>query len=108
MGSAIRPEYREWANGQATARQAHSGRELKYRNRKNQIEGSVMAQNAPHAQNANVVIFPVESPQVTPITGGVDVTVRAEITRVDQQEFQTGDYVLCIDAQGAECKDLII
>lgn len=58
---------------------------------------------------ANVVILPLESPQVTPIPRGVDVTLRAEITRSDQRQFRTGNYELLIDApKDVICKDLRI
>ncbi len=60
------------------------------------------------AQDANVVILPLESPQVTPIPKGVDVTLRAEITRSDQKKFTAGNYELSIDAPSVDCKELYI
>jgi hypothetical protein len=58
---------------------------------------------------ANVVILPLESPQVTPIPKGIDVTMRAEITRSDPRtKFENGNYILFINAPKVECKDLCI
>lgn len=51
--------------------------------------------------DAKIVFLPVESPQVNPITRGVDVTLRADIRRTKDRDFAPGTYTL--DLVASKC-----